>query len=213
MELLARRVTEARLANNLSQRELSLATKKLDKKGVSHGYIQLIEKAAVPNPGTAKLGLVANALGYLTVDELLGATEPLPHPSAPGKLAEVVAIPIVGRASAGATYMGEVHISSEEAAGRPLKAIRVDGECLVPDVEPGDTAIIDVAAIPQEGEIVVVLDAGTGDTLAKWFHRTPEGVAELHRNDGPPVQLSGGPLQLQGVVVRITRQPGRRRAF
>lgn len=204
-------VAERRLALDMSQEDLA---RRAD---VSHSYVSKLENGLVKRPGAVTLSRVAMALGYASIEELVRSAPTAPPRQVretPAPFAsDVVAIPIVGRASAGTTYLGEVHISAEEAAGRPLKAIRIDGDCLVPDVEPGDTAIIDVGAIPQDGEMVVVLDTSTGDTHAKWFHRTPEGAPELHRNDGPPVSLTPGPWQLQGVVVRITRQPGRRRQF
>src|SRR5919198_978551 len=68
-------VAALRRGNGWSQRHLA------DAAGVSHGYIGLLERGLVPNPGKRRLDSIARALRLPTADALLNGDfdEPWEH--------------------------------------------------------------------------------------------------------------------------------------
>ncbi len=80
---LARRIRDARMARNWSQRELAAATRLRGGAGVSYGYIQQLEREVIRNPGKFKLDAIADALGYASIDALLSPQSGASSPAAP----------------------------------------------------------------------------------------------------------------------------------
>jgi hypothetical protein len=101
-------------------------------------------------------------------------------------------------------------ISIEEATakGRALMAIRVEGDCMLPDLAPSDVVIIDQwSRTPKDGEMVVV----TKDSQphVRWARVLPDRPIKLVDNFGRifPIQDA----ILEGVVIeRRTIRPRRR---
>jgi SOS-response transcriptional repressor LexA len=66
--ILGEQVAALRRGNGWSQRRLA------DAAGVSHGYVGLLERGQLPNPGKRRLDAIAHALHLRTADDLATAT-------------------------------------------------------------------------------------------------------------------------------------------
>jgi phage repressor protein C with HTH and peptisase S24 domain len=122
------------------------------------------------------------------------------------------AVGVVAQANAGRAGGGYVedfvYLPPSEARGRFLQVVRVTGDCMEPELSPGDHVLIDRRAVPQDGQIVVFTLDG-GDVLIKRFHRG-NGYLLLWSNGGDHLRLAPESVQIEGVVLRIMKVPERR---
>ncbi len=183
-----------------SKRELARRT------GLDVSYITRVESGQVRSPGADQVRRFADALGVPT-GMLLGESRSSESaPSAP-RFGSVVLVPLVNISlSAGQTVYGEtresVPVPAELVPGRTLVAARVTGECMEPEVKPGDTAIVDVSdRMPRIGDLVAVL-MEDGSMNVKRFGRDDVGVVLLD-NKGGEYRPNGA--KIQGVVVYVGR--------
>lgn len=86
--------------------------------------------------------------------------------------------------------------------------VRVSGDCMEPEIFPGDTVVVDTTAQPADGQTVLVIHEG--EALVK-IYRSKNGEVWLEAlRDVPPIQPNGD-TRIIGVVVEIRRRPPRRR--
>jgi SOS-response transcriptional repressor LexA len=78
-----------------------------------------------------------------------------------------------------------------------------------PEIRAGDTAIVDLDAAPQNGDLVAARLPDTEDYVVKRFYRH-RGAVELRSNDGEPVVLPADRVEIAGVVFGTWRSFGRR---
>lgn len=161
-------------------------------------------------PKTATLQKIAHALG-VSIGSLLYESEPTPAPRAEifGAYGRV---PLVRPAHAGAEiilqeYGNPEYVPGAMAALGSLLATEIQGDCLEPEIRPGDVVFFDTARRdPQHGEIVVVTSA-EGELLLRRAIRTPDAAIWLTNRHNVMEQPNG--LRLEGVVVQFLRRPGR----
>ncbi|MCC6224697.1 MAG: LexA family transcriptional regulator [Thermoleophilia bacterium] len=101
-----------------------------------------------------------------------------------------------------------VAVDEQDARGRQLLAARVLGECMVPDVMPGDVVVFDAwNRMPQNGEMVVVTHER--ELLVRWARQTPGGLL-LIPNHGETF-IANGDTIVEGVVYEVIRRQPRKR--
>lgn len=177
-----------------------------DKAGISHTTISRIERGERLQVEMETVRRLASALD-MTPDELLGTSRPLDAPPPASLLGPTVLIPIVNISlAAGTTVYGEtretVPFPAERVRGRALVAARVTGDCMEPEIRPGDIAIVDIGnRSPRTGQLVVVL-LEDGGMVVKRFSRDSEGPL-LEDAKGGRYRPNGA--KVQGVLVSILR--------
>ena len=148
----------------------------------------------------------ANLYG-VSVDSLLGLSNTGPENILErlGSISEsLVAVPVYGMEAHAGFASGSIHdyVYSNPpptAVSRRLAALRVRGDCLVPDVMDGYLIVVDGERTAQPGDIIVISD---GEEV---------NVCRLELRDGKPVATNNdGTLDLEqvtieGVVIQISR--------
>lgn len=183
-------------------------TRLADLSGVSRPAISRIESGHIPSPGHETLRRLAEALGY-PVSVFLDDAEIIPPARAFG---EVVAVPLVAVAHAGDRNVwqdtgGLAWVDADVGNRRNLLAAKVMGECLAPEVEPGDTVIFDRLGRPQDGEIAVVT-LETGDLIVRRYGTDSGGQPILVDNTGDVIRPDGATIE--GSVVLVIKRPSRK---
>jgi lambda repressor-like predicted transcriptional regulator len=147
---------------------------------------------------------IAHALGW-PEERLL---RPFGYPQSPSRPpATSVVVPLVSvRVTAGMDTWepsGEaVTIDAEAARGRDLVAMIVTGDCMVPDVQPGDTVFVDRnERLPIVGDLIVLATEG-GPILKRY-----------DMEDGRPILRDGNRqgyrpngARLVGIVFEVRRR-------
>lgn len=156
-----------------------------------------------PNPGSETLRKLSDALG-VALSELTGE-KPMPRRKA--EVTEGVArlplrrlrVQADGHPSWDDTNEW-AYASASAARGRPNAfAAIVTGECMVPNVNPGDTVLVDPDRAPTDRDLVVVTD-DTGATMVKWYRIDKSGEVYLRAADGTRLKPNGA--KIEGVVFR-----------
>lgn len=86
--------------------------------------------------------------------------------------------------------------------------LRVEGDCLTPEVEPGDRVEFEPDAAYEPGDLVVAVQ--DGETVLIKHYDEVDDVQYLLPINGHPLRIGPG-LRIIGVVKEIHRQPKRRR--
>lgn len=150
------------VAKNVSGYELAKLSK------VDEGYISKLINGKVTGNVTDKIAVpLARALN-VTTEELRGTKKtsgiPSPHILAKDVAASIQAyIPVYGEIHAGEGMepIDYVAMSRVRPAPETMKAYRIKGLCLEPDIIDGDTVIVDEALTPDDGDLVVCVIDGT----------------------------------------------------
>lgn len=180
-----------------------------DRSGVHYSTIWKIERGKTPNPGHETLRKIGDALG-VRLEDLTGETTPMPTAQTFQGVTYVPVVRRVAHATAAPAWVDThettpVSNSKVRPGMRPLAA-PVTGECLAPEIEPGDTVVWDSAnRQPQDGQVVVV--SYQGDLLVKRAYHDGSGLV-LVDNLGNELRPNGA--QLEGVVITIQKEPRRR---
>lgn len=200
---LGRYVRQERVRRGLTQEQVGQAV------GVAHSYVSKIEGgrggdlgAEIKRNLAALLATSAEHLDALLYDR------PPPRAVSAGPLLPQ-AIPIMGYASAGpggGSVDDWVYLPPLEARGRSVRAFRVTGECMQPEINPGDVVIVDHDAQPRDGDLVLVWHED--QQLVKRFYRRNSHV-ELRPNVGEPITLASQDARIQGVVFGVHKRYGR----
>lgn len=170
---------------------------------------QLMNEASTfPRTDTAKK--IAEALG-VDVAELTGE-KPVARRRAM-VVQGVVAVPIVrarAQASGSPDWQDTYGTSSAVTTGdarrdeRLLAAI-VSGDCMSPQIQPGDEVIFDPERRqPEDGQMVLVVD-DEGNAFVKYYRVDALGQPFLRAHDGTEVRPNGA--RVAGTVVGIVRKP------
>ena len=128
--------------------------------GISQTYIYRIELGEIKNPRRDTLQALARGLNIPLV-QLIGETAP----SDTWQLVEQslkAYIPVYAAIYEG-VGMGPIdHIASTRTRVPPesVRAYRIDGLSLEPDIKPGDTIFVDTSLTPEEGDLVIVIREG-----------------------------------------------------
>jgi transcriptional regulator with XRE-family HTH domain len=183
-----------------------------DKVGVTQSAISRLEKGETIDPGQELVARIAEAF-TVPIAEVIGRTT---DPTIP--IAEIgrIPVPIVQvPAHAGHDWTWQptgqvVTIDERSSWGKDLQAIRVEGDCMRPVLEPGDIVIFDRwSRDPKDREIVVV--SRDSQIHVRWARiRRPGAPLELVDNFGNHFTLDGQTV-LEGVVIE-TRRPRPRRS-
>lgn len=166
--------------------------------GIAGSYIRRIEKEnRSPTLETARK--LAKGLG-VSVAALVDESDLPPQPVASPETAlsdlEVsikAYVPVYGEVSAGEGVEPIDYVATTRARPAPdsLKAFRVKGLCLDPEIHEGDTVIVDNALSPQNDDLVIVIIDGQAsikryrdDGRKKWLennngHYQPEDVHQV----------------------------------
>ena len=197
----AQAVTREREKRDWSKGELARRS------GVSSSYLVRLESGQIQSPTVDQANLIAAAF-EMTPDELVGAaSRTVSESRAPYAYGSVALVPLVNISlAAGQTVYGEtresVPVPAELLPGKTLVAARVTGDCMEPEVKPGDSAIVDVAnRSPRPGQLVAVLTED-GSMQIKRFERDESGALLLD-NKGGSYRPNGA--KIQGVIVYVGR--------
>jgi len=147
--------------HRLTQEELAR------KVGVDRSYISQLEKDKIARPSYKVLDQIAQAL-HVPIGYLTGG--PRPPAESPEeildrlRLATPVRVPIYGQfalqlGAEGVEPLDYVYVPRPDFANREIEGYRCEGTCLEPDIDDGDTIIIDRNASIETGDIVVTLAA------------------------------------------------------
>lgn len=142
--------------------------------GVSETYIYRIERGLIKNPRRDTLQKLANGLS-ITLAQLVGETTPTDTWQLVEQSLKAY-IPVYAEIHEGLD-MGPVdYVASTRTITPPqsVRAYRIDGLTLEPDIQPGDTLIVDTALTPNEGDLVIVVEEGQPAI------RVYEGADEAH---------------------------------
>lgn len=91
--------------------------------------------------------------------------------------------------------------------GSQLYAMRVTGNCMVPEVRPGEIVHFDPDRIPEDGDLVVATQYGE-KALVKWYEE--QGTMQyLVPLDGEAILIDES-IEVIGVIKKIERTPPRR---
>lgn len=182
-----------------------------ERAGLDPSTIAMIELGKRdPRIGTATK--LAEALGIYTVDLIGDSGTPAPRAQSFGAFD---AVPMVRAAHAGAgTVLQETgaieYVAAELGYRGMLLAAEIVGDCLEPDIQPGDVVLFDQRRRdPQHGEIVVVTSAEGELMVRRVVRPRPGGDVWLTDRHNSMEQPDG--LRMEGVVVEIRRRPGRGR--
>lgn len=211
-------VLNYRTAHALSQRQFAAKCK-----GLTNGYISMIESGINPNnnkplmPSLAKLKLLAQAMD-LTLDELLNmmddssvslqADADLPRNVLPIKDLHTQRIPLIGSVAAGTPILAEESYDLYvDAPAKADYALRVEGDSMTPTFLPGDLIYIRSVPDVDDGRIGVVL---LDDSAAvKHIYHTPTGLMLTSDNSAyAPIYATADlydTIRILGAVVGFTR--------
>ncbi|HXI15064.1 MAG TPA: XRE family transcriptional regulator [Chloroflexota bacterium] len=178
--------------------------------GVTHSGISKIENGRQDGTDYILLRNLASALGSdVRVFESILRDEPLPRPAVP--MPEITReVPRVANVSAGpgALVDGYEYVSLSDTRGRNLAAATVTGECMMPELRPGDVVIFDRnQRTPRNGQTVVaVIHEPGGDIgIVKRFFKL-NGKVKLEPLVGQPLIVAAEDVRIEGVVVEVRRR-------
>ena len=192
---LANRLTAFRESKGLTKYRLAKLSK------ISQTYIYRIEHGEIKNPRRDTLQKLAYGLG-IGVAELVGEV----HPADTWHLVEQslkAYIPVYAEVGAGEGVepIDYVAVTRIKVAPETLRAYRVDGLCLEPEIHHGDTLIVDTALSPSSGDLVVIIMAGKA--AVKRYKEDAQGNKWLEDNEG---RYQPEDVRLHGVVTEYVRK-------
>jgi transcriptional regulator with XRE-family HTH domain len=170
--------------------------------GISEVYIYRLELGQIKNPRRDTLQKLTHGLG-ITLAELIGD----PAPVDTWHLVEQslkAYIPVYGEVSAsmeGIEPVDYVACTRVRVAPETLRAYRVSGLCLDPEIRSGDTVVVDLALSPASGDLVVVIFEDGGCAVKRY--REGDNGRWLEDNDGR-YQPDGA--KIHGVVMEFVRK-------
>jgi len=167
---------------------------------ISETYIYRLERGEIKNPRRDTLQILAKGLG-ITLAELVGETAPLDtwHLVEQSLKAYIPVYAEVG-AGEGMEPVDYVACTRAKAAPETLRAYRVNGLCLDPEILIGDTIIVDTALTPSNGDLVVVI---MGEKASVKRYRENDEGKWLENNHG---QYRPEDAVIHGVVTEYVRK-------
>lgn len=169
--------------------------------GISDTYIYRLELGEIKNPRRDTLQKLAKGLG-ITLAELVGEVGPVDtwHLVEQSLKAYIPVYAEVG-AGEGIEPIDYVACTRAKAAPETLRAYRVNGLCLDPEIRVGDTVIVDTALAPTSGDLVVVIVEGKA--AVKRYKEDDQGNKWLEDNHG---KYQPEDAHIHGVVTEYVRK-------
>lgn len=170
--------------------------------GVSETYIYRIERGLIENPRRDTLQKLALGLG-IPVARLIGESSPVDTWQLVEQSLKAY-IPVYAEVGAGIEGVGPIDyvaVTRSRAAPETLRAYRISGLCLEPEIRPGDTVIVDTALSPASGDLVVVIVEGRASI--KRYKEDGNGGRWLEDNEG---QYQPDGARIHGVVLEYVRK-------
>ena len=205
MEEVGALIKRLREEKELSQKQLAALS------GVDRGYINQHEAGKEGSISLRIARKLAKGLGVPPEVFLRSPdSESLPSHSPSQVLSDIEAsirayIPVYAEVSAGEGIETEpvdwVACTRVKAAPETLRAYRVNGLCLTPEIIEGDTLIIDTALWPNNGDLVIVVI--DGKAAVKRYKENGEGTKWLEDNHG---KYKPENCYLHGVVTEYVRK-------
>jgi len=174
--------------------------------GVDPGYISRIESGEIKEPKSGVTSRLTRALG-VKFGYFYGSNEStLPDPELALSTIEVsikAYIPVYAEVSAGVGMEPIDYVACTRARPAPesLRAYRVSGLCLSPEIEEWDTLIVDTALSPQNGDLIVCIMEN--EASVKRFKEDEQGNKWLENNNG---KYQPEDVYIHGVVVEFNRK-------
>lgn len=95
-------------------------------------------------------------------------------------------------------------VEADIVQGRQLVAVSVVGDCMAPEIQPGDVLIVDRDdRTPRDGSLVVAMNE-QAEVMVKRFLRDNHGEPVLVDNQNG-IARPNGSVSIEGVVVSLRR--------
>ena len=191
---------QLRRERGLSQGKLAVLS------GIDRAYITRVERGTGPRSPTLKT-IKKLAKGLKVPVEIFLRDSEAQYPAPVDLLRDIEVsikayIPVYAEVSAGEGIepIDYVACTRSKAASESLKAYRVKGLCLEPDIKDGDTVIVDTALEPQNGDLVICII--NNEASVKRFRETDSGkYLETNHNRIQPENV-----HIHGVVIEVNRK-------
>jgi transcriptional regulator with XRE-family HTH domain len=196
-ESMAERLKRLREARGLSKYRLARLS------GISEAYLSQLESGVVANPRGDTLKSLAKGLN-ISVSELTGEIRHSPEEALSEIEVSIKAyIPVYAEVSAGLGIepVDYVAVTRSRPAPETLRAYRVKGLCLDPEIKEGDTVIVDTSLLPQHGDLVIVLI--DGQASIKYYKEDETGNKWLENHYG---KFQPKDVHIHGVVTEFNRK-------
>lgn len=125
--------------------------------GISETYLYRLELGEIKNPRRDTLQALASGLG-ITLAQLIGETSPWQTWELVEQSLKAY-VPVYGEIE-GTMAPIDYIVTTRTETPPTLRAYRIEGLYLEPEVLPGDTIIVDTGLIPSDGDLVVAILAG-----------------------------------------------------
>jgi SOS-response transcriptional repressor LexA len=186
----------------MSQRRLALLS------GVDREYINQMVNGKVQSTTLATARKLASGLG-VSPSLFFGDVQSPETALSDLEVSIKAYIPVFGEVSAGEGIEPIDYVAStrQRAAPATLRAYRVKGLCLEPEIRDGDTVIVDTALTPQSGDLVVVIVEGKASVKRyKETAAVSEGKAEYKYLENNGGHYRPEDVHLVGVVTEVNRK-------
>ena len=194
-ESLASRLKRIRKSKGLTKYRLAKLS------GVSDTYIYRIELEQIPNPRRDTLQKLAHGLG-ISLSELIGEAAPIDTwQLVEQSLKAYIPVYAEVRAGTGMEPVDYVACTRAKAAPENLRAYRVRGLCLAPEINDGDTIIVDTALAPCNGDLIIVFM--DGKAAVKRYKEDSHGNKWIEDNHG---RYEPEEAIIHGVVIEYMRK-------
>lgn len=170
---------------------------------VSDSEIGLLERGKKKNPTSNTIEKLQKALGYKENSNKIISRRPSNMVEEVNSIFQSQ-IAVYAEVSAGDAEMEPIDyvaVSRLKPVSESMRAYRVKGLCLEPEIKDGDTLIVDTSLSPQSGNLVVVII--DGHPSVKRYRSYPDGKKWLENNDGRYTPES---VHFHGVVTDVNRK-------
>jgi transcriptional regulator with XRE-family HTH domain len=193
-ESLAARLKAFREAKGLTKYRLAKIS------GVSETYLYRIERGLIENPRRDTLQRLAQGLS-ITLAQLVGDTAP----SETWQLVEQslkAYIPVyAGIYEVGMNPVDYVVCTRVEVPPKTVRGYRIQGLCLGPDIQEGDTLIVDSALVPANSDLLLIV--ASGQPAIGRYHKDEDGTKWLQNNEG---RYAWDSVSICGVITEYVRK-------
>lgn len=156
----------------MSQRQLAIRS------GIEREYINQIIKGKVKKPGLDKTQKIAEGLGESPLVFFDGEVRSPKDALLDIQVTIESMIPVYAEVSAGPGIEPVDWLAiTRKPAPENLIALRVKGLCLEPEIQDGDTLIVDKELQPRNGDLVVVIIDGQA-SVKRYRERLPDRIGE-----------------------------------
>jgi len=192
---LGARLNSIRTAKGFTKYRLAKAA------NISQAYIFRLERGEIKNPRRDTLQKLAHGLG-ISLSELIGEAAPIDTwQLVEQSLKAYIPVYAEVRAGTGMEPVDYVACTRAKAAPENLRAYRVRGLCLAPEINDGDTIIVDTALAPCNGDLIIVFM--DGKAAVKRYKEDSHGNKWIEDNHG---RYEPEEAIIHGVVIEYMRK-------